>query len=97
MRKPWETLVGDVRSLEYLAWLSDAGPSDPHPLQDRIEDLVEELLTETERQVFYMRFGERAPHREIAERMGYQSHRVIQIIEERIMDKIKEALDARDS
>ena len=94
-RKSWEILVGDTSALDYLAQQQQSqGPSDPHPLQELIEELVQSKLTEKERTVFYMRFGERASHREIARRMGYRSHRVIQVLEERIINKISEALNA---
>lgn len=86
--------MGDTRKLDYLAQQQSQGSSDPHPLQELVEELVQSELTEKERTVFYMRFGERAPHREIARRMGYRSHRVIQVLEERIIKKISEALNA---
>lgn len=85
--------MGSTRTLDYLAFQRDEGPSEPHPLQGAVAELVEELLTEKEKFVFFARFGERASHREIARRMGYKSHRVVQILEARLMEKIRKALD----
>lgn len=85
-----------MHKLDYLAKTQGVG-GDPHPLQRTVEDLVDTVLTEKERAVFYMRFGERLPHRTIAERLGYKSHMVIQVIEERIIEKIGAALRDQDS
>lgn len=84
--------MGDTRTMD---WLAQQGPgeADPHPLQEQLEHLIEDTLSEKEKMVFYMRFGERAPHREIAERMGYKSHYVVQWMEENIIRKIGEALE----
>ena len=97
-RKNWEILVGDIHKLDWLSGQTTSIDQDPyenaHPLQEVMEQLIEDILTDKEKQVFYMRFGERASHREIARRMGYKAHRVIQVIEDNIMRKIKEALES---
>ena len=93
-RKSWEVLVGDYRTLDFLASQQAAKDDEPHPLQALLEELVDTVLTEREKIVYFMRFGERASHREIAERMGYRSHRIIQIMEERIIEKVRKALEA---
>lgn len=68
-----------------------------HELQGEVERLIEELLTDEERDVFYYRFGMRMPHRAIAKELGYRSQRSIQIIEQRIIDRIGAALDTADA
>ena len=94
MRRPyWEQLVGDYHFLDYL----NNEPQDElrHPMQELMEELVDTLLDDDEKQVFYMRFGERIPHRTIADEMGYKWHRQVQRIEERIVKKIRQALEER--
>lgn len=97
MRKQWETLVGDDRKLDYLAHVNEGSDADEHPLQKEMEELIDTLLTDKEKEVYYMRFGQRMPHRDIAAAMGFKSHYNIQFIEQRIMDKIRKALDASDT
>lgn len=90
MRPRWEVLVGDTALLDHLAGQQDE--LGEHPLQEVVEELVAGL-SELEQAVFYMRFGERAPHREIARRLGYRSHRIIQIVEEQIIEKVRLCLE----
>ena len=90
-KKPrWEILVGDDNVLDFLA--SKNEPADEHPLQRRVEQIIEEVLTDDERELFFMRFGERLPHRTIARKLGYKSHQTFQLKIQAIMDKIKKTL-----
>jgi len=90
-RPKWEILIGDNRKLDFLATRFQK-VDQPHSLQLAVEEAIEKMLTDDEKEIFYMRFGERIPHREIAERLGYTSHQIIQSKLERIQNKIKEAL-----
>jgi DNA-directed RNA polymerase specialized sigma subunit len=90
-RPRWETLIGDDSILEFLA--SKQEPGDEHPLQRRVEEIIETHLTEDEKTLFYMRFGERLPHRTIARQLGYDSHMTFQVKIQAIMDKVRKALE----
>ena len=66
-----------------------------HPLQRLLEDIVEDVLTELEVELFYMRFGEGLSYREIAKQMGYSSHQTFQLKINAIMKKVREAVESR--
>lgn len=90
-RRSQETLIGDPALFDFLA-----GPeleACPHPLQRKVEELIQLVLTDEEREVYYLRFGQNMPLREIAELLGYKWHSTIQNIERRIIRKVGEALD----
>lgn len=94
MRPKWEKLVGDISELDYLATLYGGDePGPPHPLQDTVEQIITEELTDDEKEVFYMRFGEGMTIRAIAEAQGYNSHYVIQWKLESIMEKVRRAIE----
>ncbi len=90
---PKEILVGDTAMLDHLAQKYSREDVLPHPLQKKIEELIETQLTDNEQEIFYLRFGERMSIRKIAEQLGYTSHQIIQVKLERIKDKIKKGLD----
>lgn len=93
MSKPqWEVLVGDAGLLDFLA-RDEHAAADPHPLQEVLETIIEDELTDEEKQVFYLRFGEQLSFRELAERMGYDSHMTFQVKVARIIDKVRKALE----
>lgn len=91
-RPRWEILVGDTRTLDYLASKHSA-EDQTHPLQELVEEVLETEFTEKEREVFYLRFGERYSIREIADALGYNSHQVIQVIIDRIKQKVREHIE----
>jgi DNA-directed RNA polymerase specialized sigma subunit len=77
--------------LEHLAYLH-SGRADPHPLQIRLEEVIEEVLDDYEKEIFYLRFGEQLSFRHIARHMGYSSHQTFQLKVEKILEKVKVAL-----
>lgn len=83
-----------MRVLDYLK--TDEGEASPHPLQELVEEFVDTQLTDDEKEVFYMRYGEQLPIREIARRQGYTSHQIIQVKMQRIEDKCERWLNDRD-
>ncbi len=93
MRPHWEVLIGDTRKLDYLASKRDVSDA-PHPMQELIEKIIDEVLDDMEKEIFYMRFGEQLPHRAIAERFGYASHQTFQRKIEVIMKKVRDALES---
>ena len=78
--------------LDHLARKHGREDAPPHPLQKKIEELIETLLTDSEQEIFYLRFGERMSIRKIAEQLGYTSHQIIQVKLERIKSKVKKGL-----
>jgi DNA-directed RNA polymerase specialized sigma subunit len=60
-----EVLVGDMKVLDYLA-TKHRKKWQEHPLQEELEDIIATELTEKERELFYLRFGEGLAFREIA-------------------------------
>lgn len=91
-KRPQEILVGDYAILDSLAARHAA--MKPHALQADVERIIEEVLDERETAVFYMRFGERLPHRTIARQLGYRSQYTVQRIIDKIITKVRDALDA---
>lgn len=89
-----EVLIGDMKLLDYLATKHDKETQE-HPLQARLEDIIATELTEKERELFYLRFGEGLAFREIARRMGYKSHRTFILQTKEIIEKVRNALDGR--
>jgi DNA-directed RNA polymerase specialized sigma24 family protein len=87
-----EVLIGDMKVLDHLA-TKYAEKRQEHPLQGRLEDIIDDVLTESEKELFYLRFGEQLPYRQLAKRLGYKSHRTFQLQVARILKKVKEALD----
>ena len=91
MKRPrWEILIGDTAKLDYLHSEVD---DQPHPLQEILEAIVENELTDDEKDVFYMRYGERMSIRDIAKAQDYDSHYVIQVKLQNIKRKVREALE----
>ena len=90
----WEILIGDMNLLDSL--MSRVSQSEPHPLQELIEDFVG-TLSPSEREMFYMRYGEQMPIRKIARRLGYNSHMVIQVKLEKIEQKAREYIECHTS
>jgi RNA polymerase sigma factor (sigma-70 family) len=66
-----------------------------NPLQETVEDIIENELTEEERELFHLKFGERMSYRDIAKRYGYSSHMLFQVRVEKIVDKVREALERK--
>ena len=94
-----EILVGDTKILDYLATLHHIERVE-HPLQSRLEEIVADVLTEKELELYYMKFGEQESYRTIAKRLGYASHRTFQLQINTILKKVKDALgpvNLRDS
>ena len=91
MERPrWEILIGDTNTLDYLHTEQE---DLPHPLQEIIERIIEDELTDDEREVFYMRYGERLSIREIGRRhLGYVGNATIQAMLASIKKKVREAL-----
>jgi DNA-directed RNA polymerase specialized sigma24 family protein len=95
LRPHWEKLVGDTAELDYLSTLYQGNDFDSeHPMQELVEDIVANVLTPDELEVFYLRYGEQLSIRDIAKAQGYESHYVIQVKLERIEEKVREALDS---
>ncbi len=86
-----EILIGDDKALDALA-TSHRVERTEHKLQEELEEIVEKILTPKEQELFYMRFGEQLPYREIARRMGYASHRTFQLQINTIIKKVRDAL-----
>ena len=94
-----EFLIGDMKVLDYLATLYHVERVE-HTLQRRLEDIVADVLTEKELELYYLRFGEQESYRTIAKRLGYASHRTFQLQINTILKKVKDALgpvNLRDS
>ena len=91
-RPKLEILIGSDYILEALGREYDRGITQPHPLQEKLEEIVEGL-TEMERELFYMRFGEQLSIRQIARRFGYASHQTFQLKIDALLRKVEEALD----
>lgn len=90
LKPQWEILVGD----EILAlFASQDEQHEQHPLQEILEEFINTQLDDYDRELFYMRFGEQLPIRTIARRLGYNSHMVIQVQLQRIVDKARLWLD----
>ncbi len=90
--KGQEVLIGDDKLLNFLADKHAQGTAGPHPLQEILEKIILEELTEEEQELFYLRFGEQLAYRQIAKRLGYASHRTFQLQVERIVKKVRDAL-----
>lgn len=60
-----------------------------------MELIIDEDLTDADRELYYMRFGEGIPIRTIAIRQGYEGHQIIQYKLEKLYQKIIKALLAR--
>lgn len=91
-RQPQEILIGDNAILDSLA--NRHADMQPHPLQADLERIIEDVLNEQETLVFYMRFGERLPHRTIARQLGYRSQASVQRIIDNMIVKVRDALSA---
>ena len=90
--KPSEILTGDHKLLDHLATLHHRETAD-HELQELLESIIQSDLTPKERELFFLRFGEELPFREIARRLGYSSHRTFQLQIATIMKKVRAALE----
>lgn len=90
-----EILIGDMKLLDHLATVNER-QHEPHPYQEELERILEEVLTPEEHELFLLRFGEMLPFRQIAKRMGYKSHQTFQLKINNILKKVKEVLDGRD-
>ncbi len=90
-----EVLIGDMKVLDHLASLHDKERVE-HPLQRRLEEIVESVLTEKELELYYLRFGEQESYRTIAKRLGYASHRTFQLQINNILKKVRKALGSTD-
>ena len=86
-------LIGEPRKLD---WFAEPQPELPHPLQELLEEFVETQLTEDEKELFYLRYGDQLSIRKIASKLGYNSHQVIQIQLERIETKARLFLKERN-
>ena len=93
--KPSEVLIGDIKKLDHLA-TKYAKKQQEHPLQRRLEQIIDEVLTEKELELYLLRFGEQLPFRQIAKRLGYASHRTFQLQINTILKKVEEALGRTD-
>lgn len=88
-----EVLIGDMKLLDHLA-TKNIKERQVHPLQELLEDIIDEVLTEKEKELFWLRFGEELPYRQIAKRLGYASHRTFQLQINKIIEKVRDALAA---
>jgi RNA polymerase sigma factor (sigma-70 family) len=82
-----------MKVLDYLASKAPEEQQSEHPLQRRLEEIIETELTEHEREIFHLRFGEMLSFREIADVMGYDSHQTFHYQVEKIMRKVVDALE----
>jgi DNA-directed RNA polymerase specialized sigma subunit len=92
MRPRKEVLVGDALVLDFLSTKFQKTVA-KHPLQNLVEEAVENMLTGDEQEIFWLRYGEGLPIRAIAIALGYTSHQIIQVKIARINAKVKEYLD----
>lgn len=88
---PSSLLIGDSKVLDHLA-SKYSKEQQEHPSQRRLEQAIEAALTKRELELFYLRFGEQLPYRQIAKRLGYSSHRTFQLQITSILRKVEEAL-----
>lgn len=88
---PSETLVGDHKVLDHLATKHHKEEQE-HPLQRRLETIIETVLTKKEQELYYLRFGEQLAYRQIAKHLGYSSHRTFQLQITTILKKVEKAL-----
>jgi len=88
-----EILIGNDAILDHLAQKHNPQASSPHPLQEKIEEIIMTQLTEDEQEIYLLRYGEGISIRKIAAKLGYTSHSMIQVQLERIKHKVKEGLD----
>ena len=89
-----EVLIGDMKLLDHLA-TKHLKERQVHPLQRVLENIIDEVLTVREKELFFLRFGEQLPYRQIARRLGYASHRTFQLQINRIIEKVRDALSDR--
>jgi len=91
MRPKKEVLVGDAAVMDFLAtkYQRDMPPS---PMQELVEDAIASL-TDQEREIYWLRFGDMLPIRAIAEELGYTSHQIIQVKLNRILQKVREYVE----
>ena len=87
-----DILIGDMKVLDHLA-TRFRREDEEHPLQEVVEDIVREVLSEDELELFFLRFGENLPFRQIAKRLGYSSHRTFQVQVNRIIEKVRRAVE----
>ena len=92
MRPKKEVLVGDDWKMELLAQAHIQPDSMPHSLQEIVEEAIASL-SETHREIFYMRYGEGLPIRSIAKNLGYASHQIIQAKIARIQKEVREYVE----
>lgn len=90
-RRSREVLVGDPAVLDHLATLHQEERVE-HPLQQRLEEIIETVLTEKEQELYRMKFADLMSYREIAKAMGYSSHLNLQQRIARILKKVEDAL-----
>lgn len=88
----YETPIGNIELLEALLVQSEVEETGEHPHQQKVEELVDRLFTEQEKEIYYLKYGEQLSFRQIAERLGYRSHSVAQKRVASIKKKIGEAL-----
>lgn len=86
-----EVLIGNAELLDHLATLNHVNV-ERGERQEFLEELVAEVLTPEEYEIFLLRFGEQLSFRAIAARLGYLSHQTFQLQVENIMRKVGEAL-----
>lgn len=95
-RPKWEILVGDEALAAIEVRKSHEDPHvPPHPLQDIIEEIIREDFTDADRELYYMRFGERRTIRSIAKAEGLLGHQAIQYRLERLFEKVRKGLAER--
>jgi RNA polymerase sigma factor (sigma-70 family) len=87
-----DILIGDMKLLDHLATQNMRGTA-AHPLQELLEKIIAEELTEDERELFHLRFGEGLSYRDIAKRRGYSSHRTFHVQVNRIQEKVRTAIE----
>ena len=86
-----EVLIGDMKLLDHLASLHHKERVE-HPLQNRLKEIIAQVLTKKEQELYYLRFGEQESYRTIAKRLGYASHRTFQLQINIILKKVRDAL-----
>ncbi len=92
MRPKKEVLVGDDWKMELLAQAYIQPPSTQHFLQEIVEEAIASL-SDMNREIFYMRYGEGLPIRSIAKSLGYASHQIIQAKIARIHKEVREYIE----
>jgi DNA-directed RNA polymerase specialized sigma24 family protein len=96
LKKSKEILIGETSVLDFLAHQAAGEDSQPHPLQEVVEEALA-LLTEDLRDVFYMRYGLGMTIRAIAREQEYDGHQIIQYKLEKVHEAVRSAVERHNN